>query len=149
MLFRAAASCLFLAVGLSSALPFRHFIAILTTVMRRWFSRPILALTFGLLLAVGSVVSAVQANDMVLSSATSGCMDASAAKCCDNCGSDDSVFYKGFCLPTCTGGTFGVLPVRTTLATANQPVMLDTTWPTSFSLAFSPDPDPPRPLDLA
>jgi hypothetical protein len=116
--------------------------------MKRWSSRHVLALVFGLLLAVGTVVSAVQASDMAVDLATSGCVDTTGAICCDDCGGDDGDVYTGACLPICAGGACGVIPSRITLKTADQPQMLASTHPASLGRAFSPDPYPPRAIDL-
>ena len=117
-------------------------------VMQRWSSRQVLALGFGLLLAVGTVVSAVQASDMALDLATSGCVDAAGAICCDDRGVDAGDAYGGACLPICAGSACGVIPSRITLKTADQPQMLVPTHPASLGRASSPDPYPPRPIDL-
>lgn len=116
--------------------------------MKRWSSRRILALVFGLLLAVGTVVSAVQASDMTLDLATSGCADATGAICCDDSGGADADVYAGACLPICPGGACGVIPSWTALKTADKPQMLAPAHPASLGRASCPDPYPPKPFDL-
>lgn len=122
----------------------RHLVA----AMKCWSSRRILTLVFGLLLAVGTVVSAVQASDMALDLATSGCVDTTGAICCDNCGGDDGDVYAGACLPICSGGACGLIPSRITLKMADQPQMLASTHPASLGRTSCPDPFPPRPFNL-
>lgn len=100
------------------------------------------------MLAVGTVVSAVQASDMALDLATTGCADTTEAICCDDCGGDDGDLYTGACLPICAGGACAVIPARTLLKVADQPEMLALTQPASLGRAFWPDPYPPRPSDL-
>ena len=115
-------------------------------VMKRWSSQQVLALFFGLLLAVGTVVSAVQASDMALDLATSGCTDSAGAICGGDDGDGD--VFTSACLPICGGGACGVIPSRTTLNTADRPRMLTPIHPASLGRASSPDPDPPRTIDL-
>ena len=57
--------------------------------MGRWCSRRILALVFGHLLAVGTVVPPVQAGDMAPDLTPMYCVDATGAICCGDCGGDD------------------------------------------------------------
>lgn len=116
--------------------------------MKRWSLQQTLALVFGFLLAVGTVVSAVQASDMALDLATSGCVDSLGASCCNDCGGYDGDVYTGACLPICAGGGCGVIPSRTTLKTADRPQMLVPTHRASLGRVSSPDPYPPRPIDL-
>lgn len=117
--------------------------------MKRWSSRRILILVFGLLLAGGTVVSAMQTGDMAFDMTTSGCVDTAGAICCDNCsGGNDEDTSGNNCLPTCTSGTYGVIPSGVTLEMADQQQMLIST-PTGLPGRVSlPDPYPPRTTDL-
>ena len=116
--------------------------------MGRWCSRRILALLFGLLLAVGTVVPAVQASDMAPDLATMNCVDATGAICCGDCGGADGDVNADPCLPVCTAGASAVIPAPTILSAADQPQMLAPIQPASRDRASSPDPDPPRTIDL-
>lgn len=106
-------------------------------------------MVFGLLLSAGAVVSAVQAGEMALDQALSGCVDSAGASCCDDSGGDAAEdAYGAACLPICAGGASGVMPSRTMVNTADRPPVLAPVYPASLGRAFSPDPDPPRTIDL-
>lgn len=117
--------------------------------MKRRSSQWILALVFGLLLAGGTVASAVQAGDTAVDLTTSGCVDTAGSICCDGCSSgNDGDTYGNNCLPTCTCGAYGVLPSGITLETSDQQQMLISTHPGAPDRASLPDPYPPRTIDL-
>ncbi len=116
--------------------------------MKRWSSRQVLTLVFGLLLAVGTIASEVQASGMALDLATSGCVETTGAICCDDCGEADGDFFTSSCLSICAGSACAVMSSRITLKTADQPQMLAPTHTASLDRAPSPDPYPPRPIDL-
>jgi len=117
--------------------------------MKRWSLQQTLALIFGLLLAVGTVMPTVQASEMALDLTMSGCMDSVVASCCDDCGGDAEDAYAGDCLPICAGGgACAIIPLQRTLKTAGQPQMLAQFHPESRGRASFLDPHPPRTIDL-
>ena len=105
-------------------------------------------MVFGLLLAVGAVVPAVQAGDMAPDLAPMNCVDATGVICCGDCGDDDGDVNADSCLPICAAGACAVIPARTLLSVADQPPMLAPIQPASHGRVSSPDPDPPRTIDL-
>ena len=114
--------------------------------MKHWSLRQVLALVFGLLLGAGTLVTAVQAGDMALDLATSGCGDSVGTTCCG--GGDDGDVYTSSCLPICAAGASGVIPSQTTRNTADRQQVLALTHPASLGRVSAPAPGPPRTIDL-
>ncbi len=117
--------------------------------MKRWSSHQALAIVFGLLLAVGTSVSAVQASDMALDLATSGCTDAMGSSCCDDCGGDDRDSNAGACLSICMNNACGVIPTEAALKAADQSAPSIPNLPESPSVTSPPDPFPPKLTDIS
>ena len=116
--------------------------------MKRSYSRQILALVLGLMLAVGTVVSAVQASDMAFDPATSSCVDSMGSICCDDCDKADGNIDASACQLVCMAGACAVMPSRITLKTADQERGPVPTHLASLDRSSSPEPNPPRPIDF-
>src|SRR3546814_13062269 len=71
--------------------------------MKRWVPRQLIALILGVVFALGTVVSAVQAADMVVEMSTAAVMGAAMAPddCGAACGGDDEASGTGSCVMAC------------------------------------------------
>jgi hypothetical protein len=116
--------------------------------MKRWPLRQVLALMLGVLLALGMSLSAVQASDMALAMAATG--GAGSDDCSSGCGGDDGgKDAKAMtCAAVCIPPAVAVLAPTPSVAfdhTANVQSEPDSLLP---DWASSPDPYPPRSIDL-
>ena len=118
--------------------------------MKRFAPRQLIALILGVVFALGTVVSAVQAVDMAVEMSTAAVMGAAMAPddCGAACGGDDEASGTGSCVMACPTSFQAVVPaagpVVLTDATAMRPLG-------EFASAgrFShPDPYPPKPVNL-
>jgi hypothetical protein len=114
--------------------------------MKRWTARRVLTLFFGLVFALGTVLSQVQAGgmsiEMTMSSGPSGPGDGACAGCLDP--GDESDLASIACPADCTlAGGFLVAAVAAeapALAGADRRAGADCV----IGRTFRPDPDPPR-----
>ncbi len=103
-----------------------------------------MALLLGVFVALGMGLSAVQANDMAIKMTMSSDMGG-----CDGCGGgDDDDRIGGACSSVCTTPAQAILaPAFPVIAAAAPKLFLPDYWPV-HGLVLSPDPNPPKPLDL-
>lgn len=118
--------------------------------MKRWVPRQLIALILGVMFALGTVVSAVQAADMAVEMSTNAVMDTAAGPdgCGGACGGDDEAASTGSCVVACPTSFQAVVPAAgpdvLTDAGAMRPLG-------EFALAgrsSHPDPYPPKPINL-
>ena len=112
--------------------------------MRARIRQQLIMTILALLVGMGTVLSAVQANDMVVKMAVAGDPGSSGMNGCTACGGDDGNAKQANCIPACVTTAFGLLPATMSLAS-------DATVSPSMSLhaaprgsAGVPDPSPPR-----
>ena len=115
--------------------------------MKWWSLRPVFCLMIGVFLALGLSLSAAQAADMAVKMATAAHMGAPGG--CDGCdGGDEGAAMTGPCLPMCTGTGLAVLPAGLTVNSMGVSQALIPGSRVLHERAPSPDPYPPRPIDL-
>src|SRR3546814_15564431 len=80
--------------------------------MKRWVPRQLIALILGVVFALGTVVSAVQAADMAVEMSTAAVMGAAMAPddCGAACGGDDEASGTGSCVIACPASFQAVVP---------------------------------------
>lgn len=133
-------------------LSFSGFDAILRRVMKRRLARQFLALLFGIVVILGTSLSAVQAGDMAVKMATASGMDASGHGDCNGCNGSsagDDGAKAMVCPPVCVAPGAGILPQIGPEMIV--PISVTHSLPREARLvgsASAPDPYPPRPSDL-
>ena len=112
--------------------------------MKHWTIRRIAICLLGMLLSLGMGLSAVQAGGMTVKMAVAGDMGASGGDGCTGCGDDDAG-KAATCLSVCSSPVF-TMPAGSGIVSRMEPVAspLCDARPLR-SIAFSPDPHPPRP----
>jgi hypothetical protein len=106
-------------------------------------------LVLGLVVALGMGLSAVQAGDMAVKMATSGHMASSGTDNCGQCGDQLGGGKTMVCEATCVAPAAATLPQSLTVTFdrgADYPSWRSARLP---GLTASPDPSPPRSIDLA
>ena len=113
-------------------------------VMKTRFSRQLIVTILALFVGMGMVLSAVQANDMVLKMAMVGDAGSAGANGCTACGGDDGNGKQANCLPACVTTSLGLLP--STVVVALNVAGSSTTSPYTAprGSTANPDPWPPR-----
>ena len=103
-----------------------------------------MALLLGVFVALGMGLSAVQGNDMAIKMAMSSDMGG-----CNGCGGEsDDDRLGGACSSVCTTPVQALLtPAFPVIAADQQKLSLAEFWP-PHGLVPSPNPNPPKPLDL-
>jgi len=112
--------------------------------MRIRFARQLIVTILALFVGMGTVVSAVQANDMVVKMAMAGDADSSGMNGCTACGGDEGSGKQANCPPACIPIAHGLIPGALALA-------IDSIGSPSISPKIpprgstgTPDPSPPR-----
>ncbi len=114
--------------------------------MQRWASLQVLTLFLGLFFALGTTLSAIQANDMTVKMAMSSDMDTSGDAGCIACGGvgDEGSTSPTACPPVCTVSA-GMVPA---FGSPEIPALVLVSPPSGHQSgngrAFSPDPHPPK-----
>src|SRR3546814_20154861 len=93
--------------------------------MKRWVPRQLIALILGVVFALGTVVSAVQAADMAVEMSTAAVMGAAMAPddCGAACGGDDAASGTGSCVLACPASFQAVVPADGTVLMTNATAM--------------------------
>ena len=109
---------------------------------RRLYS--ILVLTLAMFLGMGTVVSAVQANDMVLKMAMAGEAGSSGTNGCTACGGNEGGAQQADCLPACVTIACGLLAATAAIAidATDSPSIVPNIPPRGSTGVL--DPSPPR-----
>jgi hypothetical protein len=114
--------------------------------MKRWAPRQLIALILGVMFALGTVASAVQAADMAVEMSTAAVMGAAMAP--DGCGGDDEAAGTGSCVVACPSSFQAAVPavgpIVLTAARATRPLGEFA----SAGRSSHPDPYPPKPVNL-
>jgi len=117
--------------------------------MKHWTTRQLTALVLGVMFALGTTLSSVQAAEMAVAMSADASMGTEAAPGgCGPCGGDDEAASMDSCVMVCPSSTQAVAPaadpVVITKATKARPLG-------EFVLAgriSDPDPYPPKPAAL-
>jgi hypothetical protein len=113
-------------------------------LMKRRYSKKIVALLLGVFLALGASPSAVHANDMAIDMAMCADMDG-----CNDCGNgSDCDKNGGICLSGCTTHTPAILDSAVAVKSAEVRDLPSPDYQSTYGPASAPDPHPPRPHDL-
>jgi hypothetical protein len=117
--------------------------------MTRVSFRRLSVLVLGLLVALGMGLSVVQAGTMATKMATAGHMASSSSDGCGQCGDQPGGTNKIVCEATCVAPAAATLPQF--LAVTFDRATVFPWWRSArlAGLTASPDPSPPRPIDLA
>ena len=106
-------------------------------------------LVLGLLVALGMGLSAVQAGNMVMKMAISGPMVSSGTGNCGQCGDQPGAAKTMVCEATCVAPVAATLP-QVPAVTFDRVADYPSWGPAKMSgLTASPDPSPPKFIDLA
>lgn len=123
-----------------------QFDAILTVVMKRWSLRQFLALFLAVFVTVGMSLSTVQASGMSAKMTMTSGMDVSG--CC-GCPAGGSGGMKAMsCASMCVAPVLAVFPQAAPLMLINRPASFTVLNPLLRGKAATPDPYPPRPIDI-
>ncbi|MBI1986216.1 MAG: hypothetical protein HYW28_02620 [Rhodospirillales bacterium] len=97
-----------------------------------------------LFVGMGTVLSAVQVNDMVVKMATVGDAGSSGTSGCTACGGNEGNAQQANCLPACVTTAHGLLPTSAVIAldAADSPAIAPNIPPRGST--GIPDPSPPR-----
>jgi hypothetical protein len=116
--------------------------------MARWRLRQIFALALGLLVALGTSLSAAQAGDMAARMAMASDMAGSGHAGCGGC--DDGGSAKDMpCAPACIApASAATLPQGWSVTIRQTPDLSTRPYLHRLGRAPAPDPTPPRPSDL-
>lgn len=118
--------------------------------MKRWTSRQLIALVLGVMFALGTTLSAVQATDMAVKMSAAVAMGAVAAPdgCGGGCGGDDDAAGAGSCVMVCPNSVQAVVPAAGAIVTidAREPRPIGEF--ASAGRSSHPDPYPPKPVIL-
>ena len=118
----------------------RHIAEVIKTRLARQLIVTVLALFVGM----GTILSAVQANDMVLKMAMAGDAGSSGASGCTACGGNKGDANQANCLPACVQVAHGLVPAPITIPiyVADSPSISSNIPP--LGSGGIPDPSPPR-----
>ena len=116
--------------------------------MKSLSNRQVLTFVLGVFLALGPILSQVQATEMAVTMAMLDGMPFSEQGGCDGCGGDNGMVNSGSCLPVCTTVCLAVLPAGISLKAVPTPKMTFVNDWSSPGLSLSPDPHPPRLIDI-
>lgn len=115
--------------------------------MKRWTPRQLIALVLGVMLALGTTLSAVRAADMAAKMSAAAAMGAAMPDDCGG-GCDDDAAGAGSCVMVCPNSAQAVVPA------ASPIVAIDAREPqpigefASAGRSSHPDPYPPKPVIL-
>lgn len=112
--------------------------------MRTRFARQLIVTILALFVGMGTVLSAVQANDMVVKMAMAGDADSSGTNGCTACGGNEGNAQQANCPPACMANAFALLPAPAVIAldVTDSPAIVPNIPPRGSTGV--PDPSPPR-----
>lgn len=112
-------------------------------------SRRVIALLVGVFLIFGGTLSVAQAGDMSTKMAMSAVMSDSGSGTCGDCGGTTGGKKSTHCIPMCAPvHGAAVLPIGSAIVAPKAIVSSLPEYEFGRGCSFSPDPYPPKPIDL-
>ena len=118
--------------------------------MKRWTLRQLVALILGVVFALGTVVSTVQAADMAVKMSAAATVGAAGGPdgCAGACGGGDDAASMGSCVMTCPSSVQAIVPVASPIVMVEARTTRPLGEAASAGRFSPPDPYPPKPVVL-
>lgn len=115
--------------------------------MKRSSLRKAIVLFLGVFLILGAALSAVQMGETAVQMVAMDSSDTLGPGGCNGCGDDDADL-AGTCLPMCVSASAALLPSDHLMMVSEKSAPLYPKSTVSHERVFTPDPHPPKFIDL-